>query len=167
MNFKELCEARYSCRDYHREKPIEPEKLAYIKECVRLAPSAVNRQPWKFILVTDEERLQIIQACYRRDWIRTAPAVVVCCAHQESAWTRRYDGKNHADIDVAIATEHLTLAATEVGLGSCWVCNFDAPQFAGEFPMPEGYEAVALISLGYPADECPEKNRAGIDDIWQ
>ena len=101
MNFKELCEARYSCRNYNQEKAIEPEKLNYIQECVRLAPSAVNRQPWKFILVTDSERLQVIHACYRREWIRTAPAAIICCAHPESAWTRRYDGKNHADIDVS------------------------------------------------------------------
>lgn len=72
MTFKELCEARYSCRAY-QDKPIEAEKIEYIKECVRLAPSAVNRQPWRFLFITDPEQLAAVKACYKRDWIQQAP----------------------------------------------------------------------------------------------
>lgn len=166
MNFKELCEARYSCRAYET-KPIEDEKLDYIRECVRLAPSAVNRQPWKFVLVTDATQLAVLHRCYDREWIKNAPAIVVCCQQRDEAWVRPCDGKNHADIDIAIAVEHLVLAAAEIGLGSCWVCNFDAPLLARTFPLPQGFEASALIPLGYPAGEPTAKKRKAVEEIWE
>jgi len=165
MTFKELCEARYSCRNY-QSKPIEAEKMEYIKECVRLAPSACNRQPWKFVFVDDPEQLDIIRACYGRDWFQSAPAVVICCEDRINCWSRRYDNKNHADIDIAIATEHLCLAATEQGLGNCWVCNFDIERLCNTFPLPEGYDPAVLVPLGYAADEAPEKNRKPTDEVW-
>lgn len=165
MNFKELCQARYSCRSY-QDKPIEAEKLEYIKECVRLAPSAVNRQPWKFILVTAPEQLAIVKASYNREWIQQAPAIVICLQNREECWTRRYDNKNHADIDIAIATEHLCLAATEQGLGSCWVCNFDIDQLRSTFSLPEGFEPAVLVPLGYAADGATEKNRKPMEEVW-
>ena len=80
---------------------------------------------------------------------------------------RPCDGKNHADIDIAIAVEHLVLAAAEVGLGSCWVCNFDAPLLARTFPLPQGYEAAALVPLGYPAVPATEKKRKPTEDVWE
>ena len=165
MTFKELCEARYSCRAY-QDKPIEAEKIEYIKECVRLAPSACNRQPWKFVFVTDAEQLEVLRACYGRDWFQTAPAVVVCCQDRINAWTRRFDNHNHADVDIAIATEHLCLAATEQGLGNCWVCNFDIERLRETFPLPEGYEPSVLVPLGYPADEAPAKVRKPGEEIF-
>lgn len=165
MTFKELCEARYSCRNY-QSKPIEAEKMEYIKECVRLAPSACNRQPWKFVFVDDPEQLDIIRACYGREWFQTAPAVVICCEDRINCWSRRYDNKNHADIDIAIATEHLCLAASEQGLGNCWVCNFDIERLCNTFPLPEGYDPAVLVPLGYAADEAPEKNRKPTDEVW-
>lgn len=167
MNFKELCEARYSCRSY-QQKTIEPEKMEYIRECVRLAPSAVNRQPWRFIFVDEKqpELLAAVKASYHREWIDTVPAIIICCENKTECWTRRYDGKNHADIDIAIATEHLCLAATEQGLATCWVCNFDINQFNSLVTLPEGYEAAALIPIGYAADEIAAKVRKDMDEIW-
>jgi nitroreductase len=162
--FKELCTARYSCRNY-TDRPIEEEKLRYIMECVRLAPSAVNRQPWRFIVIKDQPRLDLIYNAYAREWIRNAPVIVVCLADRQNAWVRPSDGKNHADIDLAIAIEHLVLAAAEQGLGSCWVCNFDAPLFSQTFPLPEGYEPIALVPLGYAADQPTEKHRKNMADI--
>ncbi len=165
MTLKELCEARYSCRNY-KDIPIEDDKLGYIKECVRLAPSAVNFQPWKFVLVTDSDTLDKISACYDREWLKTAPAIVICMEDKINAWTRKYDGKNHADIDVAIATEHLCLAATEQGLGSCWVCNFDVEKLKATIELPEGYEPAALVPMGYAADEATPKSRKPVNDVW-
>ena len=78
MTFRNLCSARYSCRAYDN-KPVETEKLAYVQECVRLAPSAVNRQPWHFITVTDPAQLQAVKDAYHRDWIQGVPAIIVCC----------------------------------------------------------------------------------------
>lgn len=168
MTFKELCEARYSCRSY-QDKAIEPEKLEYIKECVRLAPSAVNRQPWKFVFVdaSEPEKLANVKASYHRDWIDNVPAIVICCEDYNACWTRRYDNKNHADIDIAIATEHLCLAATEQGLGNCWVCNFDINQLKELVQLPEGYEPAVLVPLGYAADERTEKVRKSTEEVWE
>lgn len=80
---------------------------------------------------------------------------------------RPCDGKPHADIDVAIATEHLCLAAAELGLGTCWVCNFDAGKLRDLFPLP-GYEAVAIIPVGHIASDCPHpgKRRKSVEEIF-
>ena len=168
MNFKDLCEARYSCRKY-QDRPIEADKLDYIRECVRLAPSAVNRQPWQFIFVDNSqpELFARVKETYHRDWINDVPAIILCMKAEAECWTRRYDSKPHADIDLAIAIEHLCLAATEQGLATCWVCNFDINQFHDIVPMPEGLEPVALIPIGYPADEQAPKVRKAMEEVWK
>ena len=166
MTFKELCEARYSVRQYTGE-PIPTEKLEYIKQCARLAPSAVNKQPWKLRLIKSEEGLGKIRKVYDREWIGTAKAVIMVIAQKEEAWVRGCDGKYHGDIDAAIITEHICLAATEQGLGTCWVCNFDSALCQTEFNLSEKEEAVVLIPIGIPAGEKPEKKRKDIAAIWE
>lgn len=136
MNFLELTRARYSVRNY-TDRLVEPEKLDYIFECVRMAPSAVNYQPWRFAVVTDPERLAALKTAYPREWIQTAPCIIVACANHEESWHRKPDGKDHADIDLGIAVEHLCLAAAEQGLGTCWVCNFDVPRCREVMQLPE------------------------------
>lgn len=167
MNFKDLCLARYSVRAY-KPDDVPADKLEYVKECTRLAPSAVNRQPWLFRFITsDEERAQL-QQCYDREWFAQAPAYVLACKNTEEAWTRRYDGLNHADIDIAIAVEHLCLAAAEQGLGTCWVCNFRVQLCKELFALPEHVEPSVIVPIGFPAtDEVPEKARKPMADIWQ
>lgn len=167
MNFKELCRARYSVRAY-KPDAIPADKMEYIKECVRLAPSAVNKQPWKFFVIDDEENRRKLQQCYERDWFAQAPAYILVCSHAAEAWTRRYDDKNHADIDNAIAVEHLCLAATEQGLGTCWVCNFRVQLCRELFNLPEELYPFAIIPIGFPAEaETPEKLRKETEDVWQ
>lgn len=167
MTFKELCEARYSCRNY-QPTAVEQEKIEYIRECTRLAPSAVNRQPWKFMYVdaSQPELLTNVKASYHRDWIETAPAIIVCLKNESECWTRRYDNHNHADIDIAIAAEHICLAATEQGLDTCWVCNFDINQLKSLVTFPEGYEPAVLIPIGYAADTRAPKVRKEMSEIW-
>ncbi len=165
MNFLDLVKKRYSVRSYE-ERQIENEKMEYIMECVRLAPSAVNFQPWHFYVVTDSERLDALKSTYKREWIQSAPCIIVACANHEESWHRRSDNKNHADIDLAIAIEHLCLAAAEQGLGTCWVCNFDAALCHEVMAMPENVEPIALIPIGYTPDaEVPGKKRKTIEDI--
>lgn len=105
MNFLELVKARYSARKY-ANRPVEAEKLDYIMECVRFAPSAVNFQPWRFRIVTDEAVLKALYSCYKREWLATAPCIIVACVDHNESWHRRADNKDHADIDIAIAVEH-------------------------------------------------------------
>ncbi len=167
MDFKEICKARHSVRAY-KPDAVPAEKMEYIKECTRLAPSAVNRQPWKFVFCTDADDRARLQQCYDRDWFNEAPAYVLACENRGEAWTRQYDGKNHADIDVAIAIEHLCLAAAEQGLGTCWVCNFDVRLCQKLFDLPGEWYPVAVIPIGYPATtDIPEKKRKATDEIWE
>ena len=162
-NFLELVKSRYSCRAY-QSLNVEKEKLDYILECVRLAPSAVNKQPWLFHIVTNEEDKAKIQQCYARDWFNSAPMYIVASILHDEEWVRS-DGKHHGNIDIAIAVEHLCLAATEQGLATCWVCNFDAALCKQLFALPENEEPAVIIPLGYAADEMKQKNRKVMDAI--
>ena len=161
-NFLELVKKRYSCRAYEN-RPIEDEVLDYLMECVRMAPSAVNKQPWLFRIVRGVER-EWLQLCYDREWFRSAPLYILATVRHDEEWVRA-DGVPHGRIDVAIAVEHLCLAATEQGLGSCWVCNFDAAMCSKLFALPSDEEPVAIIPLGYPADTPKTKIRKDIEEI--
>lgn len=165
MNMLELSEARFSARKF-TDEPVSPADLRYILECARQAPSAVNRQPWKFVVVRSPEARQRLWGAYDREWFRTAPLYIVCMRDNQACWTRHYDGKPHGDIDVAIATEHLCLAAAERGLGTCWVCNYDPHVVRTLFPSVH-HEAVAIIPLGHIAPDCPraEKRRKPLEEI--
>ncbi len=164
MSFTDLARKRYSVRNY-KETPVEKEKLLEVIEAARLSPSAVNYQPRHFIIVTDEELKNRIAETYPRDWFRKAPAVIVVCGDHSISWKRK-DGKDHCDIDTAIAIDHLTLAAADIGLGTCWICAFDAEKCHQVLNLPENLEVVALVPIGYPADDTiPEKKRKSIDEI--
>lgn len=163
MDFLELVRNRYSCRAY-KALSVEKEKLDYIMECVRLAPSAVNRQPWHFRIVSNEEEKAKMQQCYNREWFKTAPLYVIASVRHDEEWVRA-DGKHHGDIDVAIAVEHLCLAATEQGLATCWVCNFDTALCKELFGLSEDEEPTVIIPIGYADDEPKEKMRKSIDEI--
>lgn len=165
MNFLELVTKRYSCRAY-QPLSIDREKLDYIMECVRIAPSAVNRQPWRFRIVSSEDDRRKVQQCYNREWFLTAPTYVIASILHNEEWVRG-DGKHHGDIDIAIAVEHLCLAATEQGLATCWVCNFDAALCSELFEMPDNEEPAVIIPLGYAADTAKPKSRKAIEDITQ
>jgi len=151
MNFLELAKKRYSCRHY-LSKAIEEEKLLYVLEAGRIAPSAANRQPWHFIVVKDPELKNHLFEAYPRDWFTEAPVVLVVCGNHNQSWKRSKDKKDHADIDAAIATDHITLAAAEIGLASCWICAFDADMVSNILDLPAELEPVVLLPIGYPAD---------------
>ena len=125
QDFKSLAGERFSARKFTAE-PVSKVDLEYIMECVRLAPSACNRQPWKWLIVRSEQAMNKLQECYDREWFKTAPMYIVGMKNTEDNWVRKYDNKPHGDIDVAIAAEHLCLAATARGLGTCWVCAYDS-----------------------------------------
>jgi nitroreductase len=174
MNFLELVKNRYSCRAY-KSLDVEKEKLEYILECVRFAPSAVNKQPWLFHIVSNEEEKAKLQQCYNRDWFKTAPMYIIASILHDEEWVRA-DGKHHGDIDIAIAVEHLCLAATEQGLATCWVCNFDAERCKQLFDLPVSEEPAVVIPLGYADErlrvgdatsgiEIKPKNRKTIEEI--
>lgn len=166
MDFKSLVESRYSVRSY-TPQPVSEEALRYVLDCARLAPSAVNFQPWHFYVVTTADMRSRLTACYQREWFVTAPCYVIITVRHDEEWVRKADNKPHGDIDVAIAAEHLCLAAAEQGLGTCWVCNFDADLCKQILNLPVNEAPVVILPLGHPAPEaeCKPKNRKAADDV--
>ena len=163
MNFLDLAQKRYSCRAY-RPDPIEDEKLQQVLEAARLAPSATNLQPYRFIVVHTAGREAELSRVYFQPWFVQPPIVICACAIPAAAW-RRVDGKRYTDIDVAIAMDHLTLAATAVGLGTCWVASFDVRAAHDVLGIPPGIEPLAFTPLGYPADQPGPKERKPLSDL--
>lgn len=171
MGFIDIAQARYSCRDFNREKLVSRATMLTVIDAARIAPSACNRQPWKFIIVDDEcdsTCRDAILESYNRAWIETAPAFIIACGDHSQAWQRPSDNKDHTDIDLSIAIEHLCLSATSNGLATCWVCNFDTEKIIKCFNVPSHLEPIAIIPIGYPATTSDTtKNRKEIDDIIQ
>lgn len=165
MSFADIAAKRYSVRDF-KNMPVENEKLMIVLEAGRVAPSAVNYQPLHFIVITDESIKNEVLKAYSRDWIRKAPVLIVICGDHSNSW-KRSDGKDHCDIDAAIAADHMTLAAADLGLGTCWVCAFDAKKCHAIMELPANLEPVVLLPLGYPAQENgrPERKRKSIREL--
>ncbi|MBN1924205.1 MAG: nitroreductase family protein [Prolixibacteraceae bacterium] len=165
MDFKHLVNTRYSVRSYSSQ-PVEEEKLMLVLEAACKAPSAVNYQPVKFYVIKSPGKLQEIFGCYHRTWFSTAPVVIVVTGLHSIAWKRGSDGKDHTDIDAAIAIDHLTLQAADLGLGTCWICNFDVEKTSKTLGLSSGEEPIALIPLGYPSDEnIPVKKRKRLNEM--
>lgn len=162
-----LMRDRYSCRDYDTARMPSKEDIDKVLEAARIAPSACNRQPWLFVTVSDQKGCEAVYKAYDRQWIRTAPMFIIALGNHNEAWHRASDGKDHTDVDVSIAVEHICLAATAMGLATCWVCNFDTDAIRKYFDIPAEWEPVAILPIGYPAAESavPAKVRKDADAI--
>ncbi len=165
MNFLQLTKQRQSVRKFS-EAPVSEADIDYIMECVHMAPSACNRQPWQFVIVESSEAKQKIRQCYDRSWFATAPLYIICLKNTEENWVRQEDNHPHGDIDLAIAIEHLCLAAAERNLGTCWVCNFNVALTRKLFATGT-MEPVAIIPIGHMATDTQlaEKKRKLLTDI--
>jgi nitroreductase len=163
VDFTTLVESRYSVRSYKTD-PIEKKKLQKVLQAMRLAPTATNRQAFQFIVVHTKAREEELKRIYRSDWFTQAPLVVCACGIPAENWVRM-DGKNYNDVDVAIAMDHLILAATNEGLGTCWIGALDAQAAKEVLGLPEGVEPIALTPLGYPADEPKPKKRKELSEL--
>lgn len=159
MNLIEIAKARYSCRNYKPDE-VEKSKIMTILEAARVAPSGVNFQPWHFIVIQSPEGKEKVHQAYNREWFKTAPLIIVACGDHNTSW-KRNDGKDIMDIDVTIAVDHLVLQATELGLGTCWVCNFNIKRLKENLNLPDHIEPLAIIPIGYPND-ATEPNRHSV-----
>ena len=163
MDFLTLAKARYSVRAY-RPDPIPDGLLAQVLEAARLAPTACNRQPFQILVIrTEGRRAELARIC-RAKWFVEAPLLVCACGLPADSWVRA-DGKNYNDVDVAIAMDHLILAATDLGLGTCWVAAFHEDAAREVLGLPPGVVPVAFTPLGYAADEAPAKAREPISKL--
>ncbi|MCD6466077.1 nitroreductase family protein [Candidatus Bathyarchaeota archaeon] len=153
MDFYEVIRTRRSIRSY-KPDPVPDEVLMRVLEAARIAPSGSNRQPWKFIIVKDENlRRRVAQACHNQMFIAEAPIVIVACGYNIH-WNRGgYMGDLSMLIDVSIAFTHLILAARAEGLGTCWIGAFDNEEVKNLLNIPKEVNVVAITPLGYPKDE--------------
>lgn len=165
MEFQQLANQRYSVRKYaSREVPAE--YIEHILETARKAPSAVNFQPYRIYVISGKEKLKAVKDCYHRAWMQQAPVIIVLVGIHSMAWKRGGDLKDHTDIDVAILSDHIMLQAAELGLGTCWVGNFDAGKLIETLGLKTGEEPVAMLPLGFPEQEdIPVKKRKGLDEL--
>lgn len=161
MNVLDIAKKRYSVRRYD-DRPVEKEKLDKILECAHVAPTAANLQPVKLLVVQDKERLSKI--AYAGN-IYNAPVAVIVCADHSKAWTRPFDNKQSADIDATILTDHMMLQATELGLGSVWVCFFRPDVIKEEFDLPDNLEPINILAIGYAKDEKMSPDRHTVTRI--
>jgi nitroreductase len=162
MDLYQAIKKRYSCRSYS-SRPIEPEKLERILEAARQAPSAKNLQDWRFIIVTDEEKQrQVAIAANEQMFLATAPAIIVGCSNTD--YMMRC-GQKISSIDVAIAMEHIALAATAEGLATCWIGSFYTEKVKKVLDIPKEIEIVELMPIGYPAEKETHRPREAIDKI--
>ncbi len=153
MELLEVIKSRNSVRKYIN-KSIEPEKLEQIMTAARLAPSWRNGQCWKFVVVTDVEQKKQLIGCtsaFNQSWMGKEYAVIVACGNPEQSGFR--NEQRYYLVDVAIAMEHLILAATALGLGTCWIGGFDEEKVKSLLNIPENYRVVAMTALGYPAQK--------------
>ena len=152
MTFLDIAKARQATRKYTEEK-IDKETLDKILNAAYVAPTAANKQPVRLLVLQDEglEKLKESTDVYN------APLAIIVCANNDNAWTRPFDGKKTTDIDASILTDHMQLQATELGLGTVWICYFKPDVIKEQFHLPEGYEAINILAIGHPI-QAPKDN---------
>lgn len=155
MDFINIAKKRHSVRSYTNQK-VEPEKLEQILEAAHVAPTAANLQPVHLLVVQSEEGLAKIS---KAAGIYGAPMAIIVCADHNKAWTRPFDKKQSGDIDASILTDHMMLQATELGLGTVWVCYFQPDVLKQEFNLPANLEPVNILVVGYSDEEDADTNR--------
>ncbi len=164
MKFLELVKNRYSARAY-KPDPVEDEKLEQVLEAARLAPTAANRQPFQIIVLHTEGRQDELSDFYAAKWFTQAPLILCACAMPDKGWTHAASGKNYTDVDVAIVIDHITLAATSLGLGTCWIAAFNPAAVRKVLGLPDDVEPLILLPLGYPTDQPRAKKRKALSEL--
>ena len=155
MNFLDIVKSRYSVRSYS-EKKVESEKLNMILEAAHVAPTASNLQPVRLLVVQEENGLSKIAKAAN---IYSAPLAIIVCSDHSVAWKRPFDNKQTTDIDASIVTDHMMLEATELGLGTVWVCYFKPDVIKQEFNLPDTLEPINILAIGYSDEQPASPNR--------
>ncbi len=169
MELKRVIAWRRSVRRF-QARPIPKEILIEILDAARLAPSSSNSQPWHFIVVDRSDLIERIASSAPIgtrsiiSWARDAAAIIVCCYRKRITHhlAGLFGHDNHL-IDLAIATDHLVLRATDLGIGSCWIGWFNESRIRKILAIPRGYRIGVLVALGYPEQPSNEKGIGGIE----
>ena len=163
LEFSNLIQQRFSVRKY-KSTPVKEEYLNTILKAARLAPTAHNQQPFRLIVVKTEGNKDSLKRIYPRKFFVEAPIVICACAVLEEGWIRD-DGKNYTEVDTTIAMDHLILAATNLGLGTCWIGKFDLETAREVLNIPENVLPLVFTPVGYSDEEPRIKIRKEIDEI--
>ena len=150
MDFLKLAEERYSVRKFKEDK-LKAEDIENILRAGHLAPTGCTNQPQRILVIESDEAIEKLRKCTRCHF--GAPAALLVCYNRDEVWVRKYDGKTCGVADASIVTTHMMLEAASIGVGSTWVMHFDPAAMAKEFNIPENIRPVALLVLGYPADD--------------
>ncbi|MCR5257138.1 MAG: nitroreductase family protein [Desulfovibrio sp.] len=148
MDFRDLIKARYSVRKFD-PRPVEPTLVEQVLEAGRLAPTAVNYQPQRVLVLDTAEDMAKLAGCTKYTF--HAPMALVVCYDKTVSWHRSYDGHDMGEVDASIVATHLMLAIHDVGLGATWVGYFDPEALRQSFRLPESIVPVAIFPMGYPA----------------
>ena len=153
MDFLELAKKRYSCRKFS-DRQVEEEKVNAILEAARLAPTAVNFQPQRIIMINSKDGLEKLKRSINPNLNPTLAFIV--SYDKNECWVREYDSKPSGEVDASIVATHMMLEASELGIGSTWVMHFNPFNIKEDFNLAEDIIPVALLVMGYPAsDACP------------
>jgi nitroreductase len=150
MEFNDLIRSRESVRNYDPDRPVPEEILNRILDAGRLAPSACNIQPYKFLVITSSGKLEKVRDCYNRVWFKEAPHILIIVGQRNQAWKRSYDGYNSIETDVAIALTHIILAADNEGVGTCWIAAYNPVILREALNLDENQMIFGITPLGYP-----------------
>ncbi len=150
MEFEKLINERYSVRSFLPEH-LKKEDVEKILAAGHLAPTGCNFQPQRILVLNTDESAEKLKNCTKCHF--NAPTAMLVCCNMEESWTRKYDGAMSAPVDAAIVTTHMMLAAHNIGVGSCWVMHFDPFAMRETFNIPQNFEPVALLVMGYPAPD--------------
>lgn len=155
MNFLELTKKRCSIRKFNG-KPVEKKDLDLVLKAGQLAPTAVNFQPQRILVINGEKELEKLKECttYHFD----APATLLVGYDKTVSWERKFDAKNSGEVDASIVATHMMLQAAEIGLGTTWVMNFDPEKLKEAYHIPENIVPVVLLVMGYPAEDAKPNN---------
>jgi nitroreductase len=165
VDLYETIKLRKSVRKYRRD-PVPEESLKKILNAARMAPTAENFQPWKIIVVTDEDiKRKLVPACNNQRFVAEAPVVLVACGLPDEAYPIMGGYMNSYPVDVAIVLDHLMLAAASEGLGTCWIGSFKEEKVAETVGVPQEAKVVALTPLGYPAEEMERTDRKNLTEL--
>lgn len=160
MEFYDVIRTRRSVRKFQK-KSFPDDVLTRILEAARIAPSGDNRQPWRFVVVKDEQtKKKIASACYEQDFVAQAPVVVVCCSVKcTSGYKPWLDEAGQRD--TVIATDHLILAARNEGLATCWIGAFYDKQVRKIVKVPANVDVVMVVPIGYPTAKSAFRKATG------
>jgi len=150
MSFIDLAESRYSVRKFKNEK-LPKDIIEKILHAGHIAPTGCNYQPQRIFVLESDSAIEKLKNCTKCHF--NAPMAMLVCYNKDECWRRKYDGKSCGVADACIVTTHMMLAATELGVGCCWVMHFDPAAMVKEFDIPESVIPVALLVMGFPADD--------------